>query len=245
MDIGQILYYTSPSGGLARTAVSSIAIDGDFGVLDSQLSYGQRFSEPENAIDRARAILEERLKCEADTFSPKDRCALEERLQYLNGDTVLAELISRPLVWRNAFGIFDWKDKKYESIPDDTFPNGYFVPGQKVFALITPRTHYMFTTEWRPRPYFILQCIVRETLFSPNWQGNLYYYLKDTQYSGFPRDRLRATMREARQRMTEIFADETCGVIDERMIPVFSASEEKKIFDKAKNNLIESRKAKA
>ncbi len=232
MKLGQIFYCVTSQGEIVKSAVSSISGADHFDFLDRSLDdqHVQGFNDPQHAIDCAQCIVREHLRLVNDAVRDSKACVLQARLDYLNDAATPAALAAQPLVMKPRFGVFR-SDGQSCVVSEDEFPQTYFVPGQHVYALITPLTHYTFSAQWRPRPYFILPCVIKKTSFEPRMSSKLHYDLKDTHFSISP-SRLCETIEEARTRLAQIFADETCGSIAEQDIPVFSTQHEKEA-DKA------------
>ncbi|MGH7175438.1 MAG: hypothetical protein ACREGR_03725 [Minisyncoccia bacterium] len=197
-------------------------------------SSNRHFFDFEGALEVSEKALKEVVRNKNATKAESK--AAEKYLGRLRTEKLRQEILSQPLIEGAMLGGFISARTLGKN---ETFPTNYFRPGQTVFALITPSTHYRTTTPWRPRPYFVLKTQVDKVSYGPRWPGKVYYNL-GTEYS-IQGNHLYATESEAREKLTEIFAQQTGGTIKPEKIVCIPASVEMQVNRKLMEDLFKSR----
>jgi hypothetical protein len=218
--IGEPIFAVQREGKVVLSAVKSLTKDGYESFSDSFDTYAQFFDFDEAAV-AAEKIIHQII--EAGECSINEAASLREYLSQLRTPEFRAEVLNQDLVeGRQLNGVIPAKVLGKEII----FPTDYFLPGQTVFGIITPKMHSS-NPEWRPRPYFILKTMIEEVGFSNAWPGNVYYHLKDTAYR-LNHENLFPTEKTARETLVKVFAEETGGNIALENIQVIPSLVEKK-----------------
>ena len=92
--------------------------------------------------------------------------------------------------------------------------------GDQVFMIITPETPNGFLRSYRHRPYFVLETKIQEVR-----EGGKRYILA-TSYFGLP-GRVFTDPTKAKEKLVEVFAEQTDGTIAIDKVRLISAEEEK------------------
>ena len=215
--IGEPVFVVLSDGNIIRTAIKSLGKDG-YGLFSSK--GGKQFFDFDEAVDAAEQTIQRMI--DSGDMTRKEEAALQERLLLLRtpdfrGGVFIQELIQDS----QMMGLSPERSLGNEVV----FPTDYFLPGQKVFGIVTPMSHYIMSPGWRPRPYFILKTIIEEVSFTDKWAGNLYYRFGSTHYR-FAYNRIFGDKEAALQCMMKVFAEETGGTILSVNVPIFSSEEE-------------------
>lgn len=239
--LGEPVFCVSREGNVTWTVVSELALPirskrkgSDFVSLTYRMldrepysllnGGGAHFFSLDTAIDEAEKVLQARI--ENPDLTKTQEQAARGYLAKIRTDAGKKEILDQSLVERSKIlPISDRVLKKGEQ-----FPTEYFKPGEKVFCLVTPETHYMCSPDWRPHPYFILVETVAKVSYSPKWPGSVYYGFTHTRYN-FSHDLLCSDEVQARKKLQKVFAKQTGGTIEQDKIKVIEVSVEKKSQD--------------
>ncbi|HVW71596.1 MAG TPA: hypothetical protein VHB93_00380 [Candidatus Paceibacterota bacterium] len=190
------------------------------------------FFSLDQAIAKARSVLRKRI-VHKDTTQAEVAKA-RKVLKRIETASFKKQVLAQPLIE---------KHRCFSLLPDralgknETFPAVYFRPDDEVFAVISPKTHYSMSPEWRPHPYFILKERVTKVSYAPRWPDRVVYQFSHTNYS-IPHRQLSETLEDARRKFVALFEKETGGTIVPSKIHVIAVSAEKKARDQSRRVML-------
>lgn len=94
--------------------------------------------------------------------------------------------------------------------------------GDRVFVVVTPKTHHVFLQHFRPKPYFVLETHITEIVESR--RGEVYLFATD--FAVFPGLVFRK-LCSAKVNLVQRFTEETGGVLVFDKVHFVSAEEER------------------
>jgi hypothetical protein len=227
--IGEQVFVVQSDGCILRTAIKSLSTDG-YGLLLNKK--GQEFFSFDEAIKEAEDTIKRLI--DSGDMTRNEENILRERLSLLRTSSSRVEVLNQDLIQGSQMmGMLPERSLGAEVV----FPTDYFVPGQKVFGIVTPTSHSILSPAWCPRPYFVLMITVREVSFSDKWPRNLYYSFEKTHYR-FNADCVFPDRESALQAIVKIFAEETGGSILPENVEVFSSAEEEAEYNRQRERMI-------
>lgn len=215
--IGEPVFVVESGGNIVRTAVKSLT-KGGYSIFAR--ASGKRFFDFDEALDAAEQAIQAQI--DSGDLTRNEEGALRDKLPQLRTPEFREAVFGQELIQGSA--LMGFIPEKSLGLEVD-FPTDYFLPGRKVYGLVTLKSHYSVSPGWRPRPYFILEMTVQEVSFGDVHVGNLYYSFAQTHYR-FPSDHVFGTKQAALQAMMKVFAEQTGGTILAENVEVHTTAEE-------------------
>jgi len=230
--LGEEVFCVQENGRIVRTAISEVGESDPSRIFGGSRrkpsgpgyallngSSGPHFFALDQAISAAERTLHTRIASDGITKAEEQKA--RDYLKSLRTAAFEEALRAEPIVEGAKLSGFI-PEKRYRK--DPVFPTEYFLPGQAVYAIITPSDHDT-GYRWRPYPYFLLKTRVEKVSFSPKWEHNVFYGIGSS-YT-VQHSRLCATLAEGREKFAKIFSKETGGTIAPDKIRCVSVSAER------------------